>query len=132
MSSRCCVDPGAKQTHEIKGTEEILGGVNTYKTGDGKSAIIIFTDVFGYSFINVRKIADYFAENTKKTVLIPDYFNGDPIDPNAPNLWDLLPGWLEKHPPTDAIIIAEKFLSAIKSNYETIQVNYTNLFIYFI
>ncbi|CAF1424096.1 unnamed protein product [Rotaria sp. Silwood1] len=122
MSSPCCVDPGAKQTHEAQGHEEQIAGVNTYKTGQGKSAIVIFTDVFGYSFINVRKVADSFAQGAETTVLIPDYFNGDPMDPDHPNLWDALPGWLQKHPPTDACAVAEKFITTIKGNYESIQV----------
>jgi len=127
MSSPCCVDPGAKQTHETQGSEEKIGGVNTYKTGQGKSAIIIFTDVFGYSFINAQKLADSFAQGSQTTVLIPDYFNGDAMDPNLPNLWDVLPAWLKKHPPTDACAIAEKFLSTIKGHYQSIQVNKKHL-----
>ncbi|CAF3185248.1 unnamed protein product [Rotaria sp. Silwood2] len=118
----CCVDPGAKQTHQAQGHEEEIAGVNTYKIGQGKSAIVIFTDVFGYSFINVRKLADSFAEGTQTTVLIPDYFNGDPISPNAPNVMDILPDWLKKHPPTDACAIAEKFISTVKGHYQSIQV----------
>ncbi|CAF1244724.1 unnamed protein product [Rotaria sordida] len=122
MSSPCCVDPGAKQIHQAQGHEQVIAGVNTYKTGQGKSAIVIFTDIFGYSFINVRKLADSFAQGCQTTVFIPDYFNGDPMDPNEPNLWDLLPGWLKKHPTTDACDIADRFISTIKGDYESIQV----------
>lgn len=122
MSSPCCVNPGAKQTHESQGHVEQISGVNCYKTGQGKTAIILFTDIFGYSFINAQKLADSFAQNCQTTVLIPDYFNEDPMNPNEPNLWDLLPTWLKKHPPTDACIIAEKFLSTIKTLYQSIQV----------
>jgi hypothetical protein len=128
MSNPCC-DPGSKQSHEAQGTEEEIGGVNTYKTGQGKSAIVLFTDVFGNSFINSRKLADSFAEGAQATVLIPDLFNGDPLDPNVPNLMDLFPSWLEKHSITDACNIAEKFLSTIKGNYQSIQVNSKYLFI---
>jgi dienelactone hydrolase len=110
MSGPCCVDPGAKQTHESQGHEEEIGGMNTYKTGQGKSAIVIFTDVFGYSFPNVRKVGDSFSKSVEATVLIPDLFNGDPIDRNVANLWDVLPDWLKKAPPTDACTIADKFL----------------------
>jgi dienelactone hydrolase len=123
MSGACCVDPGAKQSHDAQGTDEKIGGVNTYKTGNGKSAIVIFTDVFGYSFVNVRKVADSFAQGSQTTVLIPDCFNGDPISPDVPNLFDVLPVWIKKHPPTDACNLAETFLSAIKGNYQSIQVN---------
>ncbi|UJR24681.1 hypothetical protein I4U23_006054 [Adineta vaga] len=122
MSSPCCVDPGAKQTHKALGHTEEIAGVKTYKTGEGKSAIVICTDVFGNSFINVQKVADSFAQGAQVTVLIPDYFNGDPIDPDVPDLWDVLPSWLEKHPPSDACASIAKFISSIKGHYESIQV----------
>lgn len=123
MSSRCCVNPGAKQIYQIQGHELDIDNIKTYKTGQGNSAIIILTDIFGYSFINVRKLADSFAEGCQTTVFIPDYFNGDPMNPDDKNLWDLLPSWLKKHPPIDACQITEKFISKIKENYQTIQVN---------
>jgi hypothetical protein len=123
MSGPCCVDPGAKQSHEAQGSQQTIAGVNTYKTGEGKSAIVLFTDVFGSSFINAQKLADSFAAGSQTTVLIPDYFNGDPIDPNAPNIFALLPDWLKKHPVTDACALAEKFVSTIKGQYQSIQVN---------
>jgi dienelactone hydrolase len=123
MSSPCCADPGAKQNHSAHGCEEQIGGVNTYKTGQGKSSIVIFTDIFGYSFINIRKVADQFAQGSQTTVLIPDLFNGDAMSPDLPNIWDLLPGWLKKHPPTDGCNIADKFISTIKGHYQSIQVN---------
>ena len=131
MSGPCCVNPGAKQSHEAQGSEEQIAGVNTYKSGEGKSAIVILTDIFGYSFINVRKIADSFAQATQTTVLIPDLFNGDPMNPDDPNLWDKLPAWIKKHPVTDACAIAEKILSTIKGHYQSIQVNNKDLFISF-
>ena len=122
MSGPCCVDPGAKQNHDAQGTEENIGGLNTYKTGQGKSAIVIFTDVFGSTFINVRKLGDAFAQGSQTTVLIPDLFNGDPISPDVPDLFAVLPDWLKKHPPTDAVKIAENFISTIKGHYQSIQV----------
>ena len=124
----CCADPGAKQTHEIQGHEEQIAGVNAYKTGNGKSAIVIFTDIFGSSFINIRKVADSFAQGAQATVIIPDYFNGDPVDPNTPDIMAILPDWLKKHPPTDACAIAEKVISAIKGHYQSIQVFSTRIF----
>jgi dienelactone hydrolase len=124
MASPCCTDPGAKQTHQSLGYEEEIAGVNTYKTGQGKSVIVLFTDIFGYSFPNTRKVADRFAEATGTTVLIPDYFHGDPLSPDAPNIWDLLPDWLKIHPTTEGCAIAEKFISTIKGHYESIQVKF--------
>ena len=80
MSGECCVNPDAKQTHEAQGQVEDIGGINRYKTGESKSTIIIFTDVFGSSFPNVQKISDTLAQQCQATVFIPDCFNGDPID----------------------------------------------------
>ena len=118
----CCANPGAKQSHEVVGNEEKIGDVNTYKTGQGKSAIIIFTDIFGYSFVNARKLADSFAQGSGTTVFIPDYFHGDPISPECENIMEILPSWLKKHPPTEASQIAQTFLSTIKGHYQSIQV----------
>ncbi|CAF3990859.1 unnamed protein product [Adineta steineri] len=122
MASPCCLEPGAKQTHVSEGQEVEIANLNTYKTGQGKSASVIFTDIFGYAFANVRKVADCFANETGMTVLIPDLFNGDPIDDNIPNFRALLPDWIKKHSPAEACPVAGKFISTIKGHYESIQV----------
>jgi len=122
MSSQCCIDPGSKQSHEAQDGIEEIGGINTYKTGQGKSAIVLFTDVFGNRFINAQKLADSFAQGVQATVFIPDCFNGDPLDPADARLPDKLSSWLEKHPTSDACAIADKFLSKIKESYQPIQV----------
>jgi hypothetical protein len=114
------VDLGAKQIDQSDGYVKQIAGVNTYTTGQGKSAIVIFTDPFGYSFINTRKLADAFSQGTQTTVLIPDYFNEDPIGTTIDE--NLVADWLKKHPPTDACHIADKFLSTIKGHYDSIQV----------
>jgi len=128
MDSSHCTDPGAKQTHQSQGYEEDIAGVKTYKTGQGKSAIVLFTDILGYSFPNTRKAADRFAEETGTTVLIPDYFNGDPIDINIPNYRDTMPDWQKRHPVTEACTIADNLISTIKGHYESIQVKLNSLF----
>jgi dienelactone hydrolase len=128
MDSAHCIHPGFKQTHDSQGHEEEVAGVNIYKTGHGKSAIVIFTDIFGYAFPNTRKVADRFAEATGATVLIPDCFYGDAIDVNKPNYRDTLPDWLKKHPTSDTCAIAEKFISTIKEHYQSIQVHLNHLF----
>ena len=123
-----CVDPGAKQTHESQGQVEEIAGVNTYKTGQGKSAIVLFTDVFGFAFPNTRKLADRFAQEIGTTVLIPDYFDGDPVDPSKPNYRDFLPEWRNKHPVSNACDIADRLISTIKGHYESIQVKFIDVF----
>ena len=123
MSGPCCVDPGAKQTHDIQGNVETVAGLSTYKTGLGKSAIVIFTDVFGCTFVNTQKVADTLAQGTDTTVLVPDLFNDDPIDANEPDLWGKLPAWLKKHPVAEACAASDKFIATIKGHYETVQVS---------
>ena len=123
MSGPCCTDPGAKQTHAVQGNVESVAGLSTYKTGQGKSAIVIFTDIFGYTFVNTQKVADTFAQATGATVLVPDFFNNDPMDANDSDLWGKLPAWLEKHPVAEACAASDKFIATIKGHYETIQVS---------
>ena len=123
MSSECCVSPGAVRVHSIEGHEEKIGSIPIYRTGKSEeSLIVIFTDIFGYSFVNTRQIADQLSRETNSTVFVPDYFRGDPMDPTLENLWDLLPSWLKKHPPADASQIAEELLSTVKGHFQTIQV----------
>ena len=122
MSDRCCIDPGAPQSHQPVGVEESIVGLNTYRTGTGKSVIVIFTDVFGYAFVNTRKIADVFAQTVGTTVLVPDFFDGDPLDPTAPNLQEQMPIWREKHPVDQACASAANYISTIKGHYDSMQV----------
>lgn len=128
MDSSHCADPGAKQTHQCQGQEDQVAGIDIYKTGHGKSAIILLTDIFGYSFINTRKLADRLANDTGATVLIPDYFNGDPMDPNIPNYRDMLPDWRKRHSVTEACLITDNFISAVKGYYQSLQVKFHNKF----
>jgi len=119
----CCVDPGAKQSHTAQGNEETIGGLATYKTGEGKSVIVIFTGIFGYAFINNRKIADTFAQSTGTTVLVPDLFEGDSLDPtlSKDEILAKLSTWLPKHPLDKACLTIEKYISTIKDHYDSIQ-----------
>jgi dienelactone hydrolase len=122
MSDRCCVNPGAKQIYTAQGHETTTAELSIYTTGRGTSAIVIFTDVFGSSFINTRKLADQFAEATGTTVIIPDLFDGDALDPDASDLYEKLPAWLDKHPVEPPCAAADRLIAAIKDSYESIQV----------
>ena len=123
MSGPCCINPGAKQNHMLRGNIEEVAGLSTYKTGHGKSAIVIFAELFGYTFVNTQKVADTFADATGTTVLVPDLFNGDPMDPDDPHLMEHLPGWLNKHPLNEACSLSAKFISTVKEQYNRIQVS---------
>ena len=74
----CCVG-GRIDEGEPKGKVEEIGGVKCYvaesKTGSKEFAVVIATDVFGYTLPNVRLIADSYAEQGYYC-LVPDMFQG--------------------------------------------------------
>ncbi|KAF2018104.1 endo-1,3-1,4-beta-D-glucanase [Aaosphaeria arxii CBS 175.79] len=62
------------------GTETTIAGNNTYVTGTSKSAaILIVHDIFGWTFTNLRVLADQFAKEANATVYLPDFFGGEVI-----------------------------------------------------
>ncbi|KAF2649866.1 dienelactone hydrolase family protein [Lophiostoma macrostomum CBS 122681] len=64
---------------ETVGTETTIGESQTYVTGTSKSAAILLVhDIFGWTFPNLRILADHFAKECNATVYIPNYF-GDEI-----------------------------------------------------
>ncbi|CBX92072.1 hypothetical protein IAQ61_000262 [Plenodomus lingam] len=66
------------------GKETTLDNINTYVTGDNKErAILIITDVFGWTLPNIRLLADAYAKEAKATVYVPDLFDGEVVDPDA-------------------------------------------------
>ena len=55
------------------GTETTIGGNKTYVTGDSKSAaILLIHDIFGWTFTNLRVLADHFAKECNATVYVPN------------------------------------------------------------
>ncbi|KAF2709395.1 alpha/beta-hydrolase [Pleomassaria siparia CBS 279.74] len=64
------------------GKETTLAGNKAYVTGTSKSAaILIIHDIFGWTFPNLRLLADHFAKEADATVYLPDYFGGDVVNP---------------------------------------------------
>lgn len=53
--------------------------------GPTKSAVVIATDVFGYSIVNAQLIADSIADHTGFLVVVPDLFNNSPLHPDVFN-----------------------------------------------
>eukprot|EP01038_Epipyxis_sp_PR26KG_P016119 gene16119-21909_t len=78
-SLACCggfIDNGQPQ-----GEVRPIAGINCYVSTPNdiknkKSAIIIATDVFGYTLPNVRLIADSYAQRLSTVVVVPDFFVG--------------------------------------------------------
>lgn len=66
-----------------------FGGVDAYIAGNlesKKSAIVIATDVFGYSFINIQVMADTMTKQTGVPTVVPDIFDNFPLPINAMSL----------------------------------------------
>jgi dienelactone hydrolase len=81
--SDCCKS-GFKWDGKPTGTETKLGDVDAYVTGDSKSAaVLIIADIFGWTLTNVRVLADHFAKEANVTVYLPDYFEGEVVEPDA-------------------------------------------------
>ncbi|KAJ5713153.1 Alpha/Beta hydrolase protein [Penicillium malachiteum] len=75
--SECCTK-GFKWDGEPKGHETSLSGNNTYVTGTNSSvAILVIHDLFGWTFPNIRLLADSYAEGANATVYAPDFFGGE-------------------------------------------------------
>ncbi|KAJ7748792.1 Alpha/Beta hydrolase protein [Mycena maculata] len=78
-----------------------------------KDKVLIFlTDIFGLALANNRLLADDFARNGFKTVVI-DLFNGDPISTDPPpgfdrEKWSASHGPAQTRPPIDSVIAALK------------------------
>ena len=55
------------------GVETKLGSNNAYKVGDNPDvAILLIHDLFGWTFKNLRLLADYYAQGIGATVWMPD------------------------------------------------------------
>lgn len=58
-----------------------LHGLDTYVTepSDGRVAkgiVVIIPDAFGWEFINIRLLADHYADKGNFTVYLPDFMKG--------------------------------------------------------
>ncbi|KAG9830133.1 alpha/beta-hydrolase, partial [Aureobasidium melanogenum] len=80
--SSCCKE-GFKWNGQPVGKETTLGKNPAYVTGDNKdAAVLIVADVFGWTLPNVRLLADHYAKEANVTVYVPDYFNGEVVEPD--------------------------------------------------
>lgn len=63
------------------GTQKNIGGAESYvAAGTGaKGTIILATDIFGLGIQNPKIVADTLAKESGFTVVVPDYFNGEPM-----------------------------------------------------
>jgi hypothetical protein len=64
---------GFKWDGKSVGKETTLNDQKAYVTGDSKdAAILIVTDIFGWTLPNIRILADHYAQECNATVYVPD------------------------------------------------------------
>ena len=57
------------------GKETVLGSTNVYVSGSNRqAAVLVVSDVFGWTAPNSRLLADHFAEEAGVTVYLPDLY----------------------------------------------------------
>lgn len=70
--SDCCLR-GFQWEASPKGHEAKLAGRDCYVTGSKTEvAIMLIHDLFGWTFPNIRLLADHYAEEVGATVYVPD------------------------------------------------------------
>ncbi|KAJ5301262.1 hypothetical protein N7508_006125 [Penicillium antarcticum] len=84
MSCEACrtIPPVTSQGYTPEGHYETIAGLKTYVTGnmDGKMGLVDLYDVFGLA-IQTLQGADLLAVRLNAVVLVPDFFEGDPLKP---------------------------------------------------
>jgi len=67
-----------------------LANNNSYITGDNpNAAVLLIHDLLGWTFLNIRLLADHYAKEAKVTVYVPDFFGGEalPFEPILKERW---------------------------------------------
>ncbi|KAL4802651.1 hypothetical protein BDV18DRAFT_163616 [Aspergillus unguis] len=88
MTCEACrtIPPVISEGYTPKGTSSTIGDLafKTYVTGptDAKTAIVTIYDIFGNSSQTTQG-ADILAQRLNTLVLIPDFFDGDGLDPKC-------------------------------------------------
>lgn len=68
----CCVS-GFKWGGAPVGKETKLANLNAYVSGTNKDvSILMVHDIFGWTFTNLRLLADHYAKEVDATVYLPD------------------------------------------------------------
>lgn len=81
--SECCKS-GFRWNGTPTGTETTIASNKTYVSGTNKDvAIILIHDIFGWTLTNSRLLADHFATEANTTCFLPDFFNGEIVEPET-------------------------------------------------
>lgn len=99
--SSCCIK-GFEWEGETSGSVGKLANNEVYITGDNPDVgVMIIHDVLGWTFPNVRLLADHYAREANATVYVPDFFGGEtlPLDSILNGRWHEvdLPAFLKKN-----------------------------------
>ncbi|KAJ4722353.1 endo-1,31,4-beta-D-glucanase-like [Melia azedarach] len=96
-----------------EGTVKELGGLKTYFTGRpySKLAVIMISDIYGYEAPIFRKVADKVG-SAGFLVVAPDFFHGNPVDPNDPT-FDRV-AWGKNHTADKGYDDAKPVIAALK------------------
>ena len=74
MTSKCCIT-GFEWEGTSVGKETTLANHNTYITGSNPDvAVLVISDLFGWTFSNLRLLADRYAQEANATVYLPDLY----------------------------------------------------------
>ncbi|KAF2460122.1 dienelactone hydrolase family protein [Lineolata rhizophorae] len=88
--SSCCLK-GFQWDGTPTGHTGKLADNDAYITGDNPSAgVLVIHDLLGWTWPNIRLLADHYAREASATVYVPDFFGGKviPFEPVARGRWD--------------------------------------------
>lgn len=102
MSVASCCLKGFKWEGTPTGCIDKLANINTYITGSNPDiAVLLIHDLLGWTFPNIRLLADHYASETNATVYVPDFFDGEvlPFKPICAGNWHLVDvaGFMKKN-----------------------------------
>jgi dienelactone hydrolase len=81
MSYSSCCFKGFKWEGTPAGRIDKVANLDTYITGDNShAAVLVIHDVFGWTFPNIRLLADHIAKESDVTAFVPDFFGGEVLD----------------------------------------------------
>jgi dienelactone hydrolase len=97
----CCIE-GFEWEGNPTGRIDKLAKNDAYVAGDNPDkAVLLIHDLLGWSFPNVRLLADHYAREANATVYVPDFFGGEvlPFEPINKNRWHEIdiPGFIKKN-----------------------------------
>lgn len=73
--SECCIK-GFEWGGQPIGKESKLANNNAYVTGSNPDvAIMVISDLFGWTFTNTRLLCDHYAKEADATVYMPDLYD---------------------------------------------------------